>query len=377
MQRTSICYIITKSNFGGAQKYVYELATSLDPEMFEVTVALGGNGPLKTKLESANIEVISIPDLERDISLSKEIGVFRFLFNLFQERHFDVVHLNSSKIGGLGSIAAKIAGIPRIIFTAHGWAFNEDRSWFSKLIIKCAYWITLLVADKTIAVSEAIKKQVQGWPITLSKVVVIPNGVRPLSLYERSDARDKLSRLHPKLNMQKRWVGTLAELHPIKGLDVLIDAAAKNKETLPDTQYVILGDGEARDILAQQITDAGLENTVILLGYVEHAAQYLKAFDMFALPSRSEALALVILEAALAEVPIVATRVGGIPEVIADHELGILVEPNDATALAKAMQHVLTDPDRAQQGATALRTRVANNYSHETMLAKTTATYGV
>jgi glycosyltransferase involved in cell wall biosynthesis len=377
MQRTSICYIITKSNFGGAQKYVYELATSLDPEQFEVSVACGGNGALKTKLSEAGIEVIPIPDLERDISITKEFKVFGFLYNLFAERHFDVVHLNSSKIGGLGSISAKIAGVPRIIFTAHGWAFNEDRSWAAKLVIKCAYWITLVTCDKTIAVSEAIKKQIKGWPINLRNVTVIPNGVRPPQFHERSDARDKLSQKHQKLSMQTRWVGTLAELHPIKGLDVLITAAAQNKEVHNDVQYLIFGEGDERARLEKQIRDAGLEDTVILLGYVEDAARYLQSLDMFVLPSRSEALGLVILEAGLARVPIVATRVGGIPEVIADHELGILVEPDDATALAKAVQHIIADPDRAQSAAAALHTRVTKDFSHETMVAKTLATYGV
>ena len=112
MHKTRILYVITKSNFGGAQKYVYELATSLPKEAFDVSVALGGEGVLKDKLEQSGIETILIPNMQRDISFFKELKVFKFLYHLFNKKGYDIVHVNSAKAGGIGALAARLTGVP-------------------------------------------------------------------------------------------------------------------------------------------------------------------------------------------------------------------------------------------------------------------------
>jgi len=369
-----ICYIITKSNFGGAQKYVYELATSLDKNLYKVTVALGGQGILKQKLVDAGIEVITIPSLERDISIFKEFSTFNFLYNLFSERHFDVVHLNSSKIGGLGSLAARLSGIPKIIFTAHGWAFNEDRSLISKMIIKLVYWITIILSDTTIAVSENIKNRVFGWPFISNKITVVHNGVKEIDFYEKEIAREKINANNSKVDKEKFLIGTIAELHPIKGLDILIDSA---KEITKDenVQFVIIGEGQIRQELEEKIQSSNLENKVILLGFLDNAAKYLKAFDLFALPSRSEALALVVLEAGLAQVPVVASRVGGIPEVISNETFGKLFDSENTSQLTIAIKSSIDNYEEAKQTAINLNQRITEKFNYQQMTKKTTALY--
>ncbi|MEY2640669.1 MAG: hypothetical protein RL150_62 [Candidatus Parcubacteria bacterium] len=375
MQRTSICYVITKSNFGGAQKYVFELATSLPPEAFSVTVALGGSGILKEKLDAAGIETVVIPHLDRDISIGKEFRALWFLYRLFTDRHFDIVHLNSSKVGGLGGLAARLAGIPRIIFTAHGFAFNEARSWPVKQLIKLSYFVTMLLADTTIAVSHAIRTQVSGWPLIARRITVIQNAVQPIAFKERTAARAALHERHTQLDLSKRWVGTLAELHPIKGIDVYIDAVAAIAAELPDCQFLVMGTGEQKERLEKQIAEKNLTDRFILLGYVDAAATYLKAFDCYVHPSRSEALCLAILEAGLAELPVVATRVGGIPEMIPDDTYGKLVPPDNSPALAYELNRMLTDTVTAKRAATALNERIQQSFTYETLIAKTAALY--
>jgi glycosyltransferase involved in cell wall biosynthesis len=369
-----ICYIITKSNFGGAQKYVYELATSLDKNLFEVTVALGGHGILKNKLTDAGIEVITIPNLERDISIFKEFSTFKFLYLLFKARHFDVVHLNSSKIGGLGSLAARLSGVPKIIFTAHGWAFNEDRSFISRAIIKIAYWVTMVLSDTTIAVSENIKSRVIGWPFISNKIKVVHNGVREIDFYEKVIAREKISAINSNIKNEKFLIGTIAELHPIKGLDILIDSA---KEITKDenVQFIIIGDGHIRQELEEKIKFANLENRVILLGFLDNAAKYLKAFDLFVLPSRSEALALVVLEAGLAQVPVIASRVGGIPEVISSDKFGKLFDSENVSQLSNAIKSSIENYEDTKQTAVDLSQRVKEKFNFQQMLDKTTSLY--
>ncbi|NQV93114.1 glycosyltransferase, partial [Candidatus Kaiserbacteria bacterium] len=144
MKKKKILFIITKSNFGGAQRYVYDIARSLSPDAFDVVVAFGGEGLLKDKLAHAKIRTVPIEDLERDINIFNEIDVFFQLLKLYRVEKPDIVHLNSSKIGGIGALAGRIAQVPLIIFTAHGWAFNEERSWGARKIIAFLYWITLI-----------------------------------------------------------------------------------------------------------------------------------------------------------------------------------------------------------------------------------------
>ena len=148
--KKKIMYVITKGVWGGAQTYVYHLATNLPPEEYDVTVALGGGGALEERLKTANIRTIVFPDLVRDLRIAADIGMFFKLFKLFREEQPDIVHLNSSKIGGIGSFAAQLAGIEKIIFTAHGWAFSNGKDGLPAGLKKLFSWLTILFTHQTI-----------------------------------------------------------------------------------------------------------------------------------------------------------------------------------------------------------------------------------
>ena len=138
-KKHKVLIVITKSNWGGAQKYVFDLATNLSRDKFDVRVIFGGHGILAEKLEEAGITTISIPELGRDVSILKDIKVFFKLWSIFKKQKAEIVHVNSSKIGGIGALAGRLSGAKKIVFTAHGWAFNENRSSLSKNIIKFLY----------------------------------------------------------------------------------------------------------------------------------------------------------------------------------------------------------------------------------------------
>src|SRR3989344_6349366 len=158
-KRQKILYVITKSNWGGAGRYVYDLATTFKKD-HEVVVALGGNGILAEKLRSQNIPVIHIKNLDRDIHFFKEVSAFFRLYHTFRMEKPDVIHLNSPKIGGLGALAARLARVKKIIFTSHGWAFNEDRSLLEIAIIKILSWITIFLSHEVIVLSEKERRHV-------------------------------------------------------------------------------------------------------------------------------------------------------------------------------------------------------------------------
>ena len=152
-----LLFLITKSNWGGAQRYVYDIATDLPSDHFQVTVAFGGHGMLADRLEQAGVRTVALPYSERDISLWREIALGFSLWSLFRRERPDIAHLNSSKIGGTGALAARLAGIPKIVFTAHGWAFEEDRSLVSKKIRYFLSWFTSLLATDVIVITSRAK----------------------------------------------------------------------------------------------------------------------------------------------------------------------------------------------------------------------------
>lgn len=370
--KRKILFVITKSNWGGAQRYVYDMATSLDKSEFEVEVIAGGNGLLKEKLEAVGIPVTSLHSMERDINLKKELQAAKELWMLFRAKKPDIVHLNSSKAGGIGALAARLAGVKHIIFTAHAWAFNENRGSISKMTISFLHWLTIVFSHQTIAVSESVREQVIHMPFLAKKIRVIHLGMNTFELKEKDEARKLLSHNgHHCAN--ETWIGTISELHPVKGIPYAIDAIALLRESHPHLKFYIIGEGEQRELIEKQIVKRRLEGDVCLVGFVDDAKIYLKAFDIFVLSSLSEAFGYSLVEAGLAEVPVIATSVGGIPEVI--DEAGILVPTQNGRAIADAIVKILDTPGEKERLGKALNVRVLQHFSKEAMLAQTIEVY--
>lgn len=377
LKKHKLLLVITKSNWGGAQRYVYDLATNLPKDQFSVTVALGGEGPLKERLIAAGIPTTSIPGLQRDVSIFKEFTVFFALLKLFRSEKPDIVHLNSSKIGGLGVITAHLLGIPRITFTAHGFAFNEDRSWVSKIILKFLYWFMIAGSSNTILVSRGMGKDIVHWPFIQRKLTVIYNAVPTLTFRERDDARAALAHFSPALgtwmqsNPSGTVLGTIGELHHIKGHRFMIDAVA----SLPHTAYAIIGGGDDHDALEKYIRARNLSDRVFLLGARPDAYQCLKGFDMFILASLSETFGLVLLEAGQAGLPVVATAVGGVPEIIEHEVTGLLVPSRDSQALATSVQRLCADQPLRERLAHDLNEKSLRDFALPRMIEETIRVY--
>ncbi len=376
--KKKILFVITKSNFGGAQRYVYDLARSLPSEKYDVAVAFGGSGILQDKLEAAGIRTLPLGRLGRDVHFFDDLSSFWQLYKLFKDEHPDVVHLNSSKGGGIGACAARIARVPCILFTAHGWAFNEKRPWWQKGIIVLLAWFTVILSHTTIAVSKNIKHQMRHLPFTQRKMVVIYNGVDVAGVLSQKEAREVLRHNNEKIrNIPEDavWVGTVAELHPTKGHRYAIDAIERLISSGYNVYFIIISDGEERYELKKYIQKHNLEDRVILFGFLDSAPQYLKALDIFTLTSISEALSLSILEAGLSERAVVASNVGGIPEIITHKENGFLVPKKNPAAIAEALIRYIEHPEVREVYGKALREKVASVFSLERMVEETQRLY--
>jgi glycosyltransferase involved in cell wall biosynthesis len=372
-----VLYMITKSNFGGAQKYVYELACKAKERGFDVAVALGGNGILVHKLKDCDIPVYQIERLGRDIGFFSEIKSFFEIIKLLKKIRPDVLHLNSSKIGGMGSLAARICFVPEIIFTVHGWAFNENRSWISKLIIKILYWITVFLSHKSIAVSETTKKQAENIPfyfLIKNKVVVINNGISGVFFFEKDYVRNFFQEKFA-ISREDFVIGTLAELHTVKGLDFLIASAKILNEQNKKIKILVFGEGQEKNKLEKMIQDLKLQDVFILGGFIKNGSQYLKGFDIFILPSLSEAMPLSILEAGQAGLPVISTNVGGIPEIIENKKTGLLINPGSEKEITDAINYLKENKVEAEKMAANLKDKVERDFNFEEFIKKTFAVY--
>lgn len=378
-----ILYGITKSNFGGAQRYVFDLACEAKRRGHKVAVILGEKGSLADKLTDANIKTISIPGFSRDMDLLNDAPRLLFIMKTVWENKPDIFHINSSKMGGAGGFTTRVFNLLfwflgdkhriKVIFTSHGWAFNETwRPGWQKLLIKIFSWLIVVLSHETICVSEKTRENISKWPFIKNKLVVIHNGIDSFELIPREEARKKM-----RVNDEKIIVGTLAELHKVKGLDILLEAW----RTLPDhtdNKLLILGQGEEAENLQNMAKNTNLEAklpSVELLGFVENARTLLLGFDIFVLPSRSENLPYAILEAGSAGLPVVASRVGGIPEIITNGDNGLLVEPENSSDLADTLQMLIKDAELRTRLGKNLKETISKNFSKKQMFEKTFASY--
>ncbi len=374
-RRKKILYVITKSNFGGAQRNVFELATHLPKDEYDVCVAFGGGGFLKQKLEEAGVCTRTITSFERDIDILKEFRAFFELRSLMREFRPDIVHLHSSKAGGLGALVARMCGVPRIIFTAHGWPFFEDKNVAWKSAVWLLSWFTALLAHTIILVSEYDLKHTRMLFIK-RKCVVIRTGIGDVKFHERERARAFLfSEKERARHAHDLFLVTTAELTHNKNLFTAIDAVIEFNETATQKFfYTIIGDGELRNELTKYIAKYNAGDTIKLAGYVDDARSYLIAFDVFFLPSLKEGMPYAILEAGCAGLPVIASNVGGVPEILSDETRGTLVDPRTPKVIVRALAHYADTDTRLHHGL-SLKTHIEHSFRVGDMQKSTYAIY--
>jgi len=373
-----ILFIISKSEMGGAQRFLYELVTHLDPEKYEISVAAGRNGKLFEKLAAKNIKTFKIKNFSNVFGIKNVLAFFE-ISRIIKNKKPDIVYLLSSEAGFSGSIAAFFYRFgrsrPKIIYRIGGWAFKEPRNIFIK---KIYLWAEKLSApfkniiivnsefDRRLAIKNKIAKP--------EKIIIIYNGLdlNEIEFLSRAEAVDSLKRIihNSKFIIHNSiLIGTIANLYKNKGLEYLILAIARISND-QKFNFVIIGEGPEKEELKQLIKEVHLENSVFLTGYVDNAYRYLKAFDVFALSSVKEGQPWTILEAMAADVPIVATNIAGIPETIENEKSGLLVEPADSQTLADAIQKITFHPSLAHKCALNALKTLKEKFSLRKMIQK-------
>jgi glycosyltransferase involved in cell wall biosynthesis len=371
-----ILFVITKSNFGGAQKYVYELAVATKKHGHSVMVACGGTGGKKAglgllaeKLTAAGITVIHIPHFTRNMSADDDFTAFFEVKRLIREERPDVLHVTSSKAGGIGALAGRFLGVPNIIFTSHGLTIDEVwRPFWQRFLIYTGTWLTMWFSHYSIMISKETYERAKRMPIVGDRARFIHNGVAPVDFYTKEEALKELELPIPSHHVV---IGGIGELHVNKNWHMAIQTIA----TMPSHIHLaIIGSGEEYESLEYHIEKFNVKDRVHLLGYVPDAVRYLKAFDIFLLPSKKEGLPYVILEAGLAGLPVVASDLPGNRDIIESGTHGFLVAP-EPKLLSTSLEMLLRDEGMRRRFGAALQERVMNEFSIHHMVDETFALY--
>lgn len=353
--RPKLLLIVTSSAWGGAEAYVLRLATAA-AAAFDVTVAAGPSKSreLFRRLPSG-VKAFELGDLVRPIAPWSDFKAVRRLRRLIDEEGFDLVHANSSKAGLVAALAVRLSRKrPRHVFTAHGWGFSERRGLAFRLAVLWSEKLASRWRDATVVLTGAERATALRRGLsTDERLHLIPLGIDPgeIAFLDATAARTELSRVCGA-RLEGRVIGTIANAYPAKDLPNLLAAFALLAPEVPDAELVVLGDGPEMPRLRELRAVHPHRARIHLPGAVTDAARLLKGFDLFALPSSKEGLPWAVLEASLAGVPVVATRVGALPEIVEDGETGLLVPPSDPAALSDALRRLLTDA--------ALRARIEN-----------------
>ncbi|OGA03352.1 MAG: hypothetical protein A3I00_07835 [Betaproteobacteria bacterium RIFCSPLOWO2_02_FULL_64_12] len=379
-QMSRVLLAITKSELGGAQRYVAQLVRLLPRHGFEPVVACGGNGWLVDRARAAGAQVIQVRGLSgaRTFQGLSELRTLGELGRIIRGGDYDVVHGNSTRAGFLARLAAHRARVPVVVFTAHGFFFEERMNGFRRATYAAAERLAARWSDAIITVSEADRAAaVRAGLCPVEKLVTIRNGLDQDHLLRLRQDRAHAGR--PVLasgESSSYLVGTLANLYPTKGLDHLVAAMADVQKVEPSARLVVVGEGPERLRLEALVRVHGVEGSVTFLGRMADPWRVLSGVDLFVLSSTKEGLPFALIEAMAAGLPIVATRVGGIPEVLVDGRSALLVPPGDPGALSQAICRLLREPRLATAlGEEAQHAFLRDGLTAEAMAAATASLY--
>jgi L-malate glycosyltransferase len=347
----SILFIDTERVWRGGQNQLFTLIKGLHERGHKIHLACEPHTLLETRSREMKIAI-------HPIKVRSELGLLSLLRLIFILRKIrpQILAFNTPKAIFIGTLASWFVPVDaRIIFRRV--SFPLRKSCFARF--KYTWKI-----DCIVAISESIRSQLQIGGVPASIIRIIYEGM-DLSSYPKDPAR------LPRSSEAPTVIGTVAHLSHEKGLNFLIEAASLIPNAREKLRFVIVGNGDCLPELKALAHTKGLSDIFQFVGFHTNISQYMNAFDIFALPSLSEGLSSAILEAMAASLPIVATKAGGIPELVQNGDNGLLVEPADPSALARAIQHLADNPEISRNMGLRGRARMEEKFTLERKILET------
>ncbi|MFO7900712.1 MAG: glycosyltransferase family 4 protein [Planctomycetota bacterium] len=374
MCRIKVLQVVTRLVVRGVPRHVLELAAGLDPERFQVDVLAGkgepGEGSLWPEAEQRGIRTIYLGSLQRAVNPGADARALMGLYQAIREGRYDVVHTHISKAGVLGRLAARKAGVRAIVHTYHGEVAEVAAAGLAPSVFRLAERLAARATSRFVAVSQHTAEECLARGIgTRAQYRVIHNGI-DLDRFSREQVERPFADSGPG-----PVVGVVGSLTAEKRVDVLLRAVQQLTSEYPALLVCVVGDGPLRDHLQGMAQQLQLGERVQFPGLVPDVRPWLARFDVLVSPSEREGLPTVLLEALAMGCPVVASRVGGVPEIIQHGRTGLLVKPNDPRAIEDAIRRLLRSPEQRELLRREGRRRAVSSFGLDTMLRRTEAVY--
>jgi glycosyltransferase involved in cell wall biosynthesis len=362
-----VVYVNSAADVGGGEKWMLALADGLDRARYASAFVVAHEGPFADAIRARGFPV-TVVDLTRLASVRTLIALTRH----FRRARPDLVHTAGARASFYGRVAAWLAGVPAVVSSVHTSIEDYEVPRWRRALYGLLDRASARIAARLIATSEAVGATLRRRGAPAGKVVVIPNRPDPrhlVPLRARAAVRAELG-----AGGGDTLIGVIARLTPQKGVGDFLDALARLRDR-GGWRAAIVGDGPLRADLEARARRLGIADRCAFAGMRTDLGDLLAGFDVLAVPSRSEGLPYLVLEAMTAGTPMVATAVGGIPEAVTDGVSGLLVPAREPGRLAAALGRLLDDPRGRAALAAAARRHAAEALSLEPMLAAVDAVY--
>ena len=364
-----ILHIHTMPVISGSGINTYLSMDGMDRQVYEVELACAPGGRLIDLVQDSGMEVRIFRNLVQPLSPYRDLRAAMDLFLFLRKNPCHVVHTHNSKAGFVGRLAAAMARVPVIVHTVHGFAFHDQEPrWRQVLFLNlerlASHWCQKMIFISQPLLDWGLKEHI----VPREKTVKIYSGIRlehfhPVDRDEKNRIREKW-----KLRPEEAVIGIVSKLWEGKGHATLIEAVKELTKDIKDVRLVIVGEGYLQDELVKQVARLGLGDRVLFTGFQMDVSEIIATFDVAVLPSFFEGMGRVILEAMAMAKPVVASRVGGIPDLVEDGRNGFLVQPGDAKALAAAIKRLLIDKELAGEMGSRGRKMVDEKFSSDIMV---------
>jgi len=355
-----ILHIITRLDMGGSAQntlltcrelaggYETVLVHGLGRESGMTAAEVQALEARKQEAEARGVRFVRIPSLVRPISPLRDLAAFCALLWHIRRQRPDIVHTHTSKAGILGRLAARLAGVPHIVHTPHGHVFyGHFGRYASALFLALERWFSRFT-EKTVALTPRERKDYIDLGVGRTEdILTIHSGV-DVERFGGGCVDVVVKKISLGLDPVRRHVGFAGWLLPVKGPQHLLNAMESVWKDHADVMLVFVGKGEMDADLKKQVERRGVAGRVLFLGWRDDLHEIMPLFDVFVLPSLNEGMGRVLVEAMAAGRPIVASRVGGIPDLVRHGENGLLVAPRDEIGLGESIALILDNPDKAE-----------------------------
>jgi len=362
-----ILRIIARLNIGGPARNAVLLAEGLSETVLVCGDVAKGEGDMMYLAREKGIEPVVVKELGRELYWKDDWTAFWKIYNIIQREKPDIIHTHTAKAGALGRFAGILYGKASLVHTFHGHVLH---SYFGRIKTIFFIWVEKILAlftYKIITVSEALKGELS------EKYRIAPEG--KFSVIELGFELDELLKIEPRKNVGTVNIGIVGRLVPVKNHKMLFESACRGGFKTHPYRIIIIGDGELREELEQYVEELGIKDRVEFRGWIKDLKAIYKELDIVALTSLNEGTPVSLIEAMAAGRSVVATEVGGVPDIVQDGKNGYLVKSGDILGFSQKLMDLIENAGKRRKFGENGREMVKSRFSKERLIKDTERLY--